>query len=241
MRDTKDRDYVDRWFQLNLNVKSRTIFMGSVVQDYDGHEGGVDNYMAEFFIKGMNILEEKPDPVMIIMNNPGGDWNHGMAIYDAIKYSRCECSIKVYGHAMSMGSIILQASDKRIMMPSSKFMVHYGYASFNNHAKVVDKWVDENKWNDIDMENIYIEKMMIKEAKEGEGYLEKTINSILVRQNQFDHPQYKKQKDVSINDEEDLRVVMKEKMLVLDTILTAEETVSLGLADEVFDVNKLRN
>lgn len=232
------RDHVDRWFELNLNTKHRTIFMGSISQDWDGNESGVDSKMAEFFIKGMAILEESRKPITIIMNNPGGDWYHGMAIYDAIKYSSCDCTIKVFGHAMSMGSIILQAAQKRIMMPSSKFMIHYGYAGSDNHARTVERWSDESKVLNISMEDVYIERMFEKEAIEGEGYLEKTIINILERLNMFEHPSYKKIKKLKIKNEEDLRMVLRDHLLNFDTILNAEETVSLGLADEVYDKTK---
>ena len=119
---------LDKWFDLNVDTDTRTIYMGSAGYTYDEGETGVDHFMAEYLIKGMHSLESKnKKPILIIMNNPGGDWYHGMAIYDAIKSSPCECTIKVYGHAMSMGSIILQAADNRIMMPNSRFMIHYGY------------------------------------------------------------------------------------------------------------------
>ena len=46
-----------------------------------------------------------------------------MAIFDAIKICRSHVTILVYGQAESMSSIILQAADKRIMMPNSTLYV----------------------------------------------------------------------------------------------------------------------
>ena len=71
------RENIDRWYDLNLDVDNRTLFMGSVGSDSEGSESGVDNFMAEYFIKGIHVLESKNDkPITIIMNNPGGDWYH---------------------------------------------------------------------------------------------------------------------------------------------------------------------
>ena len=149
------RENIDRWFDYNLDVDNRTLYMGSVGKDIEGSESGVDNSMAEFFIKGLHVLESKGDkPITIIMNNPGGDWYHGMAIYDAINNSKCYCTIKVYGHAMSMGSIILQSGHHRIMMPNSRFMIHYGYDGRYGHSKIFEKWGEECKRLNMDMEKI---------------------------------------------------------------------------------------
>ena len=87
-----NKETLDRWFDYNVDVESRTIYMGSIQSDMD-FESGVNSSMAEYFIKGIHMLESKSvDSIIIIMNNPGGDWYHGMAIYDAIKMSKCHCT-----------------------------------------------------------------------------------------------------------------------------------------------------
>lgn len=235
------RENIDRWFDLNLDVDNRTLFMGSMGYDYEGGgESGVDNFMAEYFIKGMHVLNSKNDkPITIIMNNPGGDWYHGMAIYDTIKHSKSHCTIKVYGHAMSMGSIILQAADVRIMMPNSRFMIHYGYNGSYGHAKIFERWADEGKRLTLDMENIYLDRIMEKEKKTNTNFIARTFEGIMTKVKQFEHPltkegeiKYTFSKKMDIRREE-YRKVMKE-LLNFDTILTPEETISLGLADEIY-------
>ena len=234
----KDNDSVSNWFDYNLDIDSRIIYMGSVYNNSEG-ESGVDSFMAEYFIKAMQLMEAKESekPVTVIMNNPGGDWYHGMAIYDAIKHSSCFCTIKVFGHAMSMGSLILQAADHRIMMPNSRFMIHYGYNSVNNHSRIYEKWSEENKVLLYDMENIYLDQMMRKEEEEGIGYLARIVSSVMTRLKSKEYPYpgnstYKFSRSPKVKREE-LREVLRE-MLNFDTILTARETVDLGLADEVF-------
>lgn len=235
----RDNDYIWSWFDQNLDMESRTLYMGSVGKTYDDDETGVDNFMAEYFIKGMHLLEKKnaDQEIMIIMNNPGGDWYHGMAIYDAIINSPCHCTVKVFGHAMSMGSIILQAADHRIMMPNSRFMIHYGYDGKYGHSKTFEKWADEGKRINYQMENIYIEKMMEKASEIGGAKLSKALSAIMTKNRALEIPTPKSINYVLSKSQgarkEDLRGILKE-MLNFDTILNASETVSLGFADEVF-------
>jgi ATP-dependent Clp endopeptidase proteolytic subunit ClpP len=191
-----NRDDVDKLYDYDLYIPSRTIYMGSCSTDDDGNDSGVDTIMAERVIKALHLLDQKEEPITIIMNNPGGDWLHGMAIFDAIKECKSHVTIKVKGMAMSMGAVILQAADHRIMSPNSRFMMHYGYMGMGNtHAKIFEKWADESKRINSEMEQIFLQK--IKSVKP---------NFTL----------------------DDLK-----KLLDYDTILTAQETVDYGLADEV--------
>lgn len=236
-----NKETLDRWFDYNVDIETRTIYMGSMNTE-NGTELGVDYAMAEYFIKGIHILESKSqDAITIIMNNPGGDFFHGLAIYDAIKTSKCHCTIKVYGHAMSMGSIILQAADKRIMMPNSRFMIHFGYDSQDNHTKIVEKWIDEGKRLTHLMENIYLDVMFEKEEKMGDGHLAKVLGEVMTKQKAFDFPPSDKPVTYVFSKKletkrSQVRTVLRE-MLNFDTILTAEETVALGFADEIY-INK---
>lgn len=233
-----NKETLDRWFTCNVDVDSRTIYMGSVA-NADNTEAGVDFTMSEYLIKGIHILESKStDEIFIIMNNPGGDWYHGMAIYDAIKTSKCHCTIKVYGHAMSMGSVILQAADKRIIMPNGRFMIHYGYNEVSYPSKTFVRWAEEEKIVNYEMENIYLDVMMEMEESMGHGYLSKALGEIMTKQNSQELPiskppiiyQFPANKELK---REAVRKVLKE-MLQFDTILNAEEAVALGFADEVF-------
>src|SRR5688572_25841186 len=102
------RDDIDKFHDYNIYIPTRTLYMGSEYTDDTG-ESGVDALMASRFLKNLSILEAiNQEPITIIMNNPGGDWFHGVAIYDAIKAAKSHVTIKVLGMAMSMGAVILQ-------------------------------------------------------------------------------------------------------------------------------------
>jgi ATP-dependent Clp protease protease subunit len=191
-----NRDDIDKFHDYGIYVPKRTIYLGSVNVDIEGGEAGVDASMAERVIKNLTILDTvKEEAITIIMNNPGGDVNHGLAIYDAIKACRSHVTVKVYGYAMSMGSIILQAADNRVMSPNSSQMIHYGHMAIDKHQKTVYKHTEEAKRIDRWMEQMYLERIQAK------------------------HPKFTVQRI--------------KQMLNFDTFLTAEQSVELGLADEV--------
>lgn len=145
----RSKENADRWFDYDIHFESRTLYVGSKYIFEDGGESGVDAHMAEYLMKGLHLFRlarSTNEPVTIIMNNCGGDWYHGMAIYDFIRTCHFKVNMEVYGHVMSMGSIILQAADKRSMSPESKMMIHDGYMSMADiHPRSFERWAEESK------------------------------------------------------------------------------------------------
>jgi len=161
-----NRDDVDKFHDYSLYIPKRTIFIGSEDNDIEHGESGTDGAMAERAIKNIAILEGiSSEPIKIIMNNIGGDEYHGFAIYDAIKACESFVTIQIFGHAMSMGSIILQAADERIMAPTSRQMIHYGTWGIHDHAKTTQQWAKEGERIDKWMEEMYLEKIREKHPK----------------------------------------------------------------------------
>ena len=159
------KDEIDRFHDYSLYMPTRTVYMGSEHVSEDGSESGCDTTMAERQIKNLHILDNlSNEPITIIMNNIGGDEYHCFAIYDAIKACKSHVTIKVMGHAMSAGSIILQAADERIMAPTSRQMLHYGTWGFEDHAKTYQKWAEEGKKIDKWMETMYLERIKEKQS-----------------------------------------------------------------------------
>ena len=160
-----NRDDVDKFHDYGLYIPTRTLWMGSEDFDLSEGESGTDGKMAERIVKNLHILEGiNKDPITILMNNVGGDEYHGFAIYDAILACKSVVTIKVFGHAMSMGSIILQAADERVMAPTSRMMIHYGTWGVSDHAKTARKWSDEGVKIDQWMEDMYMAKIKEKNA-----------------------------------------------------------------------------
>jgi len=127
---------IEHFHRFQLFVPGRIIKLESDTDSYDGDEYGVGYSMSSYFMKNIEILESmNHDPITILFSSGGGDIIQGMAIYDRIKSSPCHVTVKVFGCAMSMGSIILQAADDRVMSRNSSLMFHDGtsYAAGNNH------------------------------------------------------------------------------------------------------------
>lgn len=160
----KSRDELDRFHDYDINLSSRTIWLGGDSEGED--EGYITFRTAEKIIKNLVFLEEiNKDPITILMNTPGGDVDAGFAIYDAIDKSNCHITIRSY-RAESMGSIILQAADHRVMTPKSKLMIHIGSLGFSeNHAKIVYKWIEQTKKDDRAAEQILLKKIKEKKPK----------------------------------------------------------------------------
>lgn len=70
---------------------------------------------------------ENDDPITIILNSPGGGVFAGLALIDTlddIKRRGVDLSIIVRGYAASMGGIILQSGNERVMGANSYLMIH---------------------------------------------------------------------------------------------------------------------
>lgn len=160
-------DLTNQIQEFNLDVTANHIYLfgeaGYAHHEADGQEPGVEFVMANRFIKNLNILMRHSDsPILIHMKTCGGYWAEGMAIYDAIKACPNKITILNYTHARSMSSIIFQAADKRVMMPSSEFMIHDGTFGFDGTVKQAYNEVNQLKKTEAIMFGIYIEKMKEK-------------------------------------------------------------------------------
>jgi ATP-dependent Clp endopeptidase proteolytic subunit ClpP len=144
---SRSKDAMDRYFDYDVHLESRTLYLGPTLLE-EGEESHTNSVMAERAIKGLHVLSMGPkgaEEITIKMNNWGGDWWHGMAIYDAIKECPAHVTVMGYGYVMSMGSIIMQAADSRIMMPNANMMIHDGTEHLNGHCRNVEAWAAHAK------------------------------------------------------------------------------------------------
>ena len=104
----------------------------------------IDFTVAYQFICNLRLLNSiGSGTILVHMITCGGDWNYGMAMYDAIKEScddpkSSDIICLSYAHARSMSSIIPQAATWRILQPHADYLVHYGeYADEGNFTNVM--------------------------------------------------------------------------------------------------------
>ena len=87
--------------------------------------GEVNDVTANLVVAQLLFLEsEDPDKdIYLYINSPGGSITSGMAIYDTMKYIKCDVSTICIGMAASMGAFLLSsgAPGKRFALPNSEF------------------------------------------------------------------------------------------------------------------------
>ncbi len=197
----------------SINLKSREIYLHGYIDNVD-EEPGVDYRMAGAFMKNLHLLDNtSKKPICIHMNTVGGMWEDGMSIHNAIQTSHSFVTIIAYAHARSMSSIIIQAADKRVLMPDTIFMVHYGTMGFEGECIAAISNSDFTKKINRRMLDIYAARCI--------------------------HGQFFKEKDYS---EAQIRKYIDRKMKDKgDWWMDAEEAIYYGFADQIAeDITELK-
>jgi ATP-dependent protease ClpP protease subunit len=188
------------------------VYQGGVgTEEGAAEEPGVDYLMANRFIRNLNLCmrANQNKPILIHMKTCGGDWQEGMAIYNAIKACPVPVTILNYTHARSMSSLIFLSANKRVMMPDSYFMFHDGTIGYSGTVKQVNSSHEFAKASDQRMLNIYADTM--KEQGKFKDWSRDRIIKML-------------------------RTQMDKKE---DVFLTTEQTVEWGFADAIFGTGEL--
>lgn len=88
----------------------------------------VNDTTASLVVAQLLYLEaQDPDKdIQFYINSPGGSVTAGMAIYDTMKYIKCDVSTICVGMAASMGAFLLSsgAKGKRYALPNAEIMIH---------------------------------------------------------------------------------------------------------------------
>ncbi|MDD3186365.1 MAG: ATP-dependent Clp endopeptidase proteolytic subunit ClpP [Anaerostipes sp.] len=99
-------------------LKERIIFLGEEVTDVS----------ASLIVSQLLFLEaEDPEKdINLYINSPGGSVTAGMAIYDTMKFIKCDVSTICMGMAASMGAFLLAGGTKgkRLALPNAEIMIH---------------------------------------------------------------------------------------------------------------------
>lgn len=163
------REVAPQFHNQGIYWPSRTVYLG-------GDE--VNHKLSDQVVKNLHMLDRafSDKGITLMINNPGGEEAHMLAIYDAIKACRNHVTGIIYGEACSAASVIVQACDTRIMRPHSYMMIHYGTSDpGSDHPKIIRAWV---KWYDeCDrlMEDIFLERIKEKHPE----YTRKRVQHLL--------------------------------------------------------------
>lgn len=168
---------IELWINHGILTSTRHLYLGSKDNTGDNEDKGIEQFTAENFIKGLILLEalDAHGTTFVTMNSIGGDWNHGMAIYDHIKSSKNQILIHACGNVMSIASVIFQAASYRSMSKNSSMLLHYGTDGFYGHSKDFERHAEESKRVNKIMEDIYLEKIQEKNPKFNSKDLKKLL------------------------------------------------------------------
>ncbi|MCK5404845.1 MAG: ATP-dependent Clp endopeptidase proteolytic subunit ClpP [Desulfobulbaceae bacterium] len=113
-------------------LKERIIFLGTAVNDD----------VANVIIAQLLFLEaDDPDKdITFYINSPGGVVTAGLAIYDTMRYVKCDIATLCMGQAASMGAVLLAAGakDKRYSLPNSRILIHQPMGGFQGQATDIE-------------------------------------------------------------------------------------------------------
>ena len=99
-------------------LSDRVIFLGEEVSDTS----------ASIIVAQLLFLEaQDPDKdIHLYITSPGGSVSAGFAIYDTMKYIKCDVSTICIGMAASFGAFLLAGGThgKRMALPNAEIMIH---------------------------------------------------------------------------------------------------------------------
>lgn len=162
-----------------VNIHSREIYLNAHYgSGCDSEDNEIDFRVAATFIKNLHLLDRIGRATITVhMSIGGGSWPDGMAMFDAIRACRSPVTIVNYSTAHSMSGILLQAADKRVMMPHSSFMLHYGYVGMDlTQAQAASQMIRYNDYECKLMLDIFSER-----AVHGKYFKEREMSVAKVR------------------------------------------------------------
>lgn len=110
----------------------RIIFLGTEVNDT----------VSNLIIAQMLFLEsnDPEKPIHFYINSPGGSVSAGLAIYDVMKFVKCDINTYCIGMAASMGAFLLSAGTKgmRYALPNARIMIHQPLGGARGQASDIE-------------------------------------------------------------------------------------------------------
>ena len=113
-------------------LKDRIIFLGEEV-----------NEVTASLVVAQLLFLESEDPskdICLYINSPGGSVSAGLAIYDTMRYIKCDVSTICIGMAASMGAFLLAggAKGKRYALPNAEIMIHQPWGGAQGQATEIE-------------------------------------------------------------------------------------------------------
>lgn len=156
---------IERFHLDNLYIPTRVIYFAGT-EKFTEQSDEVSVVSVAQLIKNIHILDSiNSDPITLLLNTCGGEWESGIAVYDLIKTIKSKVYIIGLGKLYSMGSVIFQAGYKRYVYSHTQFLLHDGSEAFAGNSKSFERWAENSKKTREIMYQIYLEKMKKKDSK----------------------------------------------------------------------------
>jgi ATP-dependent Clp protease protease subunit len=110
-------------------LKDRIVFLDGEINDLTA-----DLVVAQLlFLDGQDTEKD----INLYVNSPGGSVTAGLAIYDTMRYVKCDVQTICLGQAASMAALILTAgtAGKRLVLPSSRVLIHQPWGGAQGQAR----------------------------------------------------------------------------------------------------------
>ncbi|MBR6568722.1 MAG: ATP-dependent Clp endopeptidase proteolytic subunit ClpP [Clostridia bacterium] len=140
----------------------------------------VNDATASLVVAQLLFLESQDSEkdISFYINSPGGSVTAGMAIYDTMKYIKCDVSTICMGLAASMGAFLLSSGTKgkRYCLPNSEVMIHQPSGGAKGQATDIKIVADhilrtKEKLNKILAENTGKDISVIAEDTERDNFM----------------------------------------------------------------------
>jgi len=135
------------WRQMGLNemlLENRIIFLDLPL---DPRITVNSSTVCSHIIKSMLYLQsvKRDQDINMYINCPGGDVDDTLAIYDTMRFLKCDVATYCVGGATSGAAIILAAGakGKRFALPHSKIMIHQPWGYVGGQASDMRIQADE--------------------------------------------------------------------------------------------------
>jgi ATP-dependent Clp protease protease subunit len=110
-------------------LKDRIVFIDGEINDLNA-----DMVVAQLlFLDGQDTEKD----INLYVNSPGGSVTAGLAIYDTMQYVRSDVQTICLGQAASMAALIIAAGapGKRLVLPSSRMLIHQPWGGASGQAR----------------------------------------------------------------------------------------------------------
>jgi ATP-dependent Clp protease protease subunit len=84
--------------------------------------------------------EDSEKDIVMYINSPGGVVTAGLAIYDAMKFVRCDVQTVCVGQCASMGAVLLAGGTKgkRQILPNGRVMIHQPHGGAGGTSRDIE-------------------------------------------------------------------------------------------------------